>query len=336
MVFDEPPGTRISSFLHSVRDVDVSADLVRNEELGSLLNFSDCESSFEEFQRLASDLSQLSWSTLPIDSQDEIWNTLLEFRNYYRDIRNFSSIDKGIDERDELARQFNAGFDKLKLTVAPFLAYLFWESGDLQSRRADLDETIMDANRSLEAAAQEMSSKLSAADDVLGALRDLSAEAGVGERAATFSKAAERYEQLSAQWLKRAIISAGATIVLALLLVVVWEVEGPISEAGTLQVVLAKAGALAVLSFATITAVRLFRSNAHLAAVNRHREDALRTFMTFVEGAGSVDTKDKVLLAAAHAAFGQTSTGLIGDRVDGNNALELVDGIAGGLIRRRS
>ena len=76
------------------------------------------------------------------------------------------------------------------------------------------------------------------------------------------------------------------------------------SAPSVLQLILAKAVALAVLSYATVTAVRLFRSNAHLAA-GIDREDALRTFMTFVEGTDS----PRVLLAATHAAFGQTETG---------------------------
>ena len=69
-------------------------------------------------------------------------------------------------------------------------------------------------------------------------------------------------------------------------------------------------------------------------AVNRHREDALRTFRSFVEGTESPDTKDQVLLAAARAAFGQVPTGLVTDKGDGASVLEVLSGIGSNLTRR--
>ena len=123
-------------------------------------------------------------------------------------------------------------------------------------------------------------------------------------------------------------IGAGFAIVL------LWRINGQISDAGILQIVLAKAAVLAVLVYGTVTAVRLYRSNAHLAAVNRHREDALRTFRSFVEGTDTPDTTDQVLLAAARAAFGQVPTGLVTEKADGASVLEVLGGIGSNLTRR--
>lgn len=334
MVLDESLGGRIESFLRSVREVDVSEDLVRNEDLGSLLNFSDCAPAFEEFQRFAADLSSLSWSKLPKETQDSVWESLLEVRQAFWDIREFSSEEQGKSERDELANSFLTGFDKVKVKVAPFLAYLFWESGDLKDRANDLDRVITEARTTVEASLRDISDKSSAADRTLEAMRDAAGETGVTQEAKTFVKAARRYELRSLIWILMSAFLLAGTLGVAYLLVEVWETEGELKDAAVLQIVLAKAAALAVLSYATITAVRLYRSNAHLAAVNRHRADALLTFKTFLAGTESSEIKDKVLLVAANAAFGQTPTGLIGDKGDGANTLEVLDGIGGGLIRR--
>ena len=169
---------------------------------------------------------------------------------------------------------------------------------------------------------------------VLESVRDTAAEKGVSQEADQFRKASEKYNRLSSQWLKRALIAGVATVVFALVVVFAWDVNGEIKDASAVQAILAKAAALTVLSYATITCVRLYRSNAHLAAVNQHREDALRTFQTFVDGATDPEVKDKVLLAAANAAFGQTATGLIGERGDGGNTVEVVEGLLGSNIRR--
>ena len=121
---------------------------------------------------------------------------------------------------------------------------------------------------------------------------------------------------------------------MAFLLLWKWSTEGNISDADVLQLVLAKTAALGVGSYLTFTAMRTYRSNAHLAAVNRHRDDALRTFQSFVEGTDSPDTKDQVLLAAARAAFGQTPTGLVSEKGDGGSMLEVLASIANNMGRR--
>ena len=216
----------------------------------------------------------------------------------------------------------------------PYAGYLYWASIDLENYRRDLDELTATARDSVNQAQREMEEKKVESDRMLAAIRTATAKAGVSQEAATFHTAARRYETASRIWLLGALVAVAATVGAAFALVLAWDIDGQISEADVLQIVLAKAAVLAILTYGTVTTVRLYRSNAHLAAVNRHREDALRTFRTFVEGTEAGEIKDKVLLAAAHAAFGQTATGLIGEKSDSGNALEVLDGIGGSLIRR--
>ena len=133
---------------------------------------------------------------------------------------------------------------------------------------------------------------------------------------------------------RRTILSGVLTVGLVLAVVYFWGVQGGISEANVLQVVLAKAVVLAVGLYFTFGAGRIYRANAHLAVVNRHREDSLKTFRAFVAGAGDdQETKSKLLLEAAHAAFGQVPTGLAPTK-EGGNTLEVLDG-ATRVIRAR-
>ena len=150
----------------------------------------------------------------------------------------------------------------------------------------------------------------------------------------TFREAANRYVASAQRWLWAAVFMGVATIAAGLVIALAWGLDGQISNAGVLQIVLAKAAVLAVLVYATVTAVKMYRSNAHLAAVNRHREDALRTFRSFVEGTETDETKDQVLLAAARAAFGQVPTGLVTEKGDGASVLEVLGGIGSNLTRR--
>ena len=192
---------------------------------------------------------------------------------------------------------------------------------------------IADASQSINQLSSEIQGAKSEAERALSEIRAVAAEAGVSQEAGTFHEAANRYESLAKRWLWGSVGSALVTIGVGLAVVFVWNTGGEGSATALVQAVLGRAAVLAVLSFATLTAVRMYRSNSHLAVVNRHREDALKSFNAFREGTHSDDTKDKILLAAAHAAFGQTATGLISEKADGGNTLEVFEGLFGRSVR---
>lgn len=320
--------------LREIAEVDIDRELVRISDLGTTLAFTAHRDLFEDMQRFSESLAELSFASLPERTQEETRNSLNQLRRALDAVKKFSSAQHGESDRDSRANQLRQSFDAFKHTVIPYAGYLSWASIDLEQYRRDLDALTAEARNSVDQSLSELGERKSEADQMLAAIRSAAAETGVSQEAVTFREAAQRYEAVAGRWLLAALAAVVVTVVAAFALVLVWDVDGQISEAAVLQIVLAKAAVLAVLTYGTVTAVRLYRSNAHLAAVNRHREDALRTFRTFVEGTESGEIKDKVLLAAAHAAFGQTATGLIGERGDSGNALEVLDGIGGSLIRR--
>ncbi len=237
-------------------------------------------------------------------------------------------------ERNNRGQRVESGFDDLRRQAIPLVGYLSWKDLRIEEIRENLD-SVADASR---AEARELTSEIERikveAESALSTIREAAAEQGVTQEAATFREAANRYSATSTRWLWTSVFAALVTIGAAFGLVLAWATDGQITDAEVLQLVLVKAAMLAVLTYGTITAVRLYRSNVHLAAVNRHREDALRTFRSFVEGTESPETKDQVLLAAARAAFGQTSTGLISEKGDSANMLEVLAGIANNVGRR--
>ena len=204
----------------------------------------------------------------------------------------------------------------------------------MHSYQQSLNYLISSSQESIETYRVEIDESRAEASRILEAMRSAAAEQGVTQESRTFQKAREHYELLARRWLVAVILAAVVTAGSALAIVFGWTTEGTISDGTVLQIVLAKAAVLAILTYVTVSAGRIYRSNTHLASVNRHREDALRTFQAFVEGTENDEIKDKVLLAAAHAAFGHTATGLIGERSEGSSAIEILDGIGGSLIRK--
>ena len=332
MTSGEDAAPQIRAYLQQISGMSVSG-YVRTDALGWQLDFSGWESSFDDLKRMTTQLSNSGWSRLPQGTQTTALDTLLEIIESLRAIRRFSA-DEGRERRDELAETFGKRLDAFKEIALTYGGYLLWEGSSGEERILPVLQEAEQRLQSIRKGEEEIETKKEEVDSILQTVRETAAEKGVTQEAETFDRASKRYETRSLLWLVGSALLLAATLGLAYLLVEVWETKGEITNAAILQTVLAKTAALAVLSYATITAVRLYRSNAHLAVVNRHRADALLTFKTFVDGSSDLEVRDKVLLVAANAAFGQTPTGLIGDKGDGGNTLEVLDGVAGGLIRR--
>ena len=332
MVSFESPEFRLRSFLGSVKDVDVAEHIVRRQALGEELDFSDCEGSFVEFQDLASAMANVAWGVLPADVQESVLDGIRDVQQAYFAITEFAASE-GKAKRDELAETFHQRLDDFLVKTLPYAGFLLWKQSGVERRARLLLQNIEETSADIRSAHEEIEAKRSDVDDVLKAARGSVAELGASREAQAFHAAASRYERSASRWLKASVASALATIVVGILVVFVWNTLDSDRAATLALAILGRAAVLGVLTYATVTAVRMYRSNAHLAVVNRHREDALQTFRTFIEGTDSVETKSQILLAAAHAAFGQTATGLIGEKADGANTLEVFEGLFGRSVR---
>jgi hypothetical protein len=82
-----------------------------------------------------------------------------------------------------------------------------------------------------------------------------------------------------------------------------------------------------VLLFGLAFSGRQFVASRHNETVNRHRQNALQTFETFVQGAGDPETKDAVLMEATRSIFASQPTGFLrneGERDSPSTAIEVV------------
>ena len=88
---------------------------------------------------------------------------------------------------------------------------------------------------------------------------------------------------------------------------------GPSSD--TIQFVAARIILFGVLSYALVSAVRIYRAEAHNQVVNAHRHHALRTFETFTAASSDDATRNAVLMQATQCIFSHRPSGF-GQRED--------------------
>ena len=331
---DRPELEELNSTLREITGLEVDADLVRSGELGNM-NFNEWRDEFDSTIELGKRLSTLRWGLLTPQQVQTMQGAAVNLRYALTQVQTFD-LSTGGDlqqEREQLASSLIEVRDALLDVAVPLIGYISWESVDINSIQGEMRGALEEARRTAGSALDEIDAMREDASKALDAMREASIEAGVAHHSETFAKAAVRHESNAKRWVIAAICVGLATILAGILLVWLWESNGDISDAGVLQIVLIKAVVLSVGFYATVTCVRLYRSNAHLAVINRHREDSLRTFRAFVEGAGEdSETKAKVLLEATHAAFGHVPTGLATEG-GGTGVIEVLDGVTG-LVRR--
>lgn len=338
--------------LDAIVGVDVEHEIVRETELGAL-SFRPDKEFLDHVAGYCARIRELQWEEIAPDQIRNVRDLANELDRALDRLKQFNLQMSGSPEsyKTDYFRHYQRAFFSLQEFATPLVGALMWNELDLEGARRALTEEAEKARAEVErlnahiedvrmvnateadkarqqrtSLIEEQKRLLTEGERNLEAIRGVSAEAGVEYQAKAFAEAAQRHEAAAKTWLRRTILSGVLTVGLVLAVVYFWGVQGGISEANVLQVVLAKAVVLAVGLYFTFGAGRIYRANAHLAVVNRHREDSLKTFRAFVAGAGDdQETKSKLLLEAAHAAFGQVPTGLAPTK-EGGNTLEVLDG----------
>jgi hypothetical protein len=147
-------------------------------------------------------------------------------------------------------------------------------------------------------------------ESTLEQVRKAAAEVGVAQHAIHFQNEASSHLKLSKLWL-------AATLILALLTLGygafnVWYYSTHIltlSSSQAIQLGISKLVIFAVLYFGVVWSGKIYKAQQHNYVVNRHRQNALSTFETFVKAASEDQTKNAVLIQATQSIFSPQISG---------------------------
>ncbi|MDE0132300.1 MAG: hypothetical protein OXM62_03165 [bacterium] len=202
-------------------------------------------------------------------------------------------------------------------SVGGYISYLVNDQTAFQERMAELQ-----SNR------DETERIVGEAQAALGAVRGIAGEAGVEKHSSIFGEQATTDSAAAGRWLVWAGVLGGVS--LAWILGALW-ILPPSTE--TLAKVIGELGGrfaiLTLLLFALGFALRQYASSKHNQTVNLHRQNALRTFKTFVSAADDPEIRDAVLLEAARSIFVPQSSGFLRGRQETESPSMLVE-----VIRR--
>ncbi|MXX75212.1 MAG: hypothetical protein F4Y77_07390 [Holophagales bacterium] len=317
-------------------------ELVRTDYLGASFDFGEYVPLFELVLRLFRELHAADLSTLPDSQIEQLQDATNRIAGDFGKIKAFEpkDVSSPADQRDHLAQTLKGTHEAVFQTVSWAVAYASSRSVDLRRVQreakalvAEIDVLKMDTVSQL----QEFQQNATA---IVNNIREAAGEVGVGQRASQFRDQAEQYATAKKTWLRASVGVAALAIALAAgnvgyLLSKLAETE--ISAGRAIELAVAKVLLFSVLYYALVWVVRTYRAASHNEVVNRHRENALRTFETFVAAATDEQTKQAVLLRATECVFGHQTSGFSEPgRDDSTSArlLEIVRGVRPGIEER--
>ena len=140
--------------------------------------------------------------------------------------------------------------------------------------------------------------------------------AGFAKETTHFNKTGEDHGTQAKKWLSAVAASAGVLLAYAAGLLF-YTVANPTSTSGIsgadFQLAVAKVLVFSVLLSLLVGTTRIYRAHRHNQVVNKHRENALKAFQTFIAGTADEDTKNAILIQATRTVFSPTVTGYIGN-----------------------
>ena len=287
-----------------------SQDLERSRELGSRLDFQPAKRIIKQVFELYRPLEESSTDDgIPMRDLHALVSGIESAQSGLQRILDFDSEISGVEERDSIIHELESVYAQtfmrvktLGLCCSPRVREPLGpaEVTKVRSVMAEID----DIRKSIVDQRAEAST-------IVAGMRAAAAEAGTVEYAEYFRREAEKHCSAKYRWL-------AAVGVLTLILVLsaagsVWYYATVGTADWTLpqavQIALAKVILFSGLSYGVVLSARSYRAESHNEVVNRHRENALRTFEAFAKASKDPETQSAVLLQATQCIFSHQGSG---------------------------
>ncbi|MCX5717284.1 MAG: hypothetical protein NTW44_03035 [Nitrospirae bacterium] len=290
-------------------------DIIRTDELGRELSFEIGLPIFERVLKLFHALYTSNLDNVPYNTLNALKNQAKDALDEFNKVKTFSPRQQSqnpIGIRDNLVNSLRDRYDTYFQIISPVIAYSIRKGTDFEALEKKAQETV----NSIESLKNEYLSKqgqiTSEMESVLQKVRQAAAEVGVAQHATHFKDEAIDHNEKSEKWLYATVAIATLTIVWGFLAIFVIKVPDNASSAQVLQFTIGKLIVLSALYYSLVWSAKNYYAHRHNYVINKHRQNCLNTFETFVKAAGNdAETKNAVLLQATQSIFSSQSSGYV-------------------------
>lgn len=300
-------------------------DLGRREELGTAFNFEEGIPIFERTLKLFRDLSECNFDNLPVGVLDGLRQLADQTLAAFNEIRNFNleAQPSPRPARDQIIEkiknQYPTHFNKL----SSIIAYSVRKGTDFAKLERQGKETLEVQRKIIEDLETKSNQLLSKMQTTLDKLQQAAAKVGVAQHSIHFTNQSDYHKKSSKIWLIATGVIGIATILFA------WfSLHNVATSDSVYQIVrftISRVLIISILSYALVWAGRNYSAHKHNEVINKHRQNALSTFETFVKATDDPETKNAVLLQATHCIFTPQKSGYLGKDSEPSSANRIVE-----------
>jgi len=299
-------------------------ELLINPDSGKI-SFEGCRPELERTYSMLNQFKLLPLDLLPDGPTQEIVNTLPPIKQTIDQIRAFSiESDNPMGTRDQLVNQIKSQADQFFTAAHLYIPYLAYQKGDVQRNINELTRSVKEAGLLVDGAKDDIKKRRGEIGDIIVAAREAAASVGVTHFTAVFNAEANTQDSSAQKWLKTTAGLAAGTILAALLMVFV-PVKADATTPQVIQIFTSKVVILGLLFTATIWCGRLYKAARHQSAINKHRENALKTFQAFTKAASDDDVRNAVLMESTKSIFALTPSGYLDNESVPDGGLKIVE-----------
>ena len=300
-------------------------DLIRRDELGIELNFSEAEDLFERTINLFKGLINVDISSLPDQRINQLNGEMAKFMTCINEIRSFKA-SQGKGERDNRINRIKSGYENWFNIISPVIAYCTKAGTDYDALQRKAREALVSFEALQEQAKIDREQAKIEIEETKRAVQKAAAEVGVTQHTTNFKEAADYFDKNSDFWMKVIIGMSVVSIayIFGVFVLVPVQVQEPYFYS-FLQGAMPRFTGLLVLFYLLTIATGNYRAQSHNYIVNKNKQNALSTFETFVKATDNEEIKNAVLLQTTKAIFNNTQSGYLKNECIGEESSQIIE-----------
>ena len=309
--------------------------LVRTDELGTSLDFSEGVEVFRRTLVLFESLRESNLDNIPLTTLDQLTQLATQATQIFQSIRSFdpSGQNNPAVVRDSLIKQVADQYQGFFQQISPVVAYSVRKGTDFDRLEREARAGLEEINRLRNQTESEGNAIVGQAKAALEQVQRAAAQVGVAQHAVHFKEEAAEHLRRSKGWLIATGLLGAATAGFGGWSLFYYATQaGSLTTAQFIQLAVSKLVVFSILYLAAFWSGRNYRAQWHNHVVNKHRQNALSTFETFVKASGDDQTKNAVLLQATKSIFSPQVSGFVGGESDSGQSpqiLEIIRGVMG-------
>jgi hypothetical protein len=269
------------------------------------INFSAALPTIERTFGLVGQLKGLSLDFVSHGRLTNLQNLLQQIVEALKQIEAFNlSVPNPAQQRDSIVQTLQNQYDGWFEQISGVVAFAVRSSTDFAALESSLREKIAQVEVIIKDTSEKQAAAVKTSEETLASIRKAAAEAGVSQQAIYFKNEATEHATDATRWLKATCMMAVLTVAWGALSFIFWTPAADATVPQVLHDTVAKVIILSGLYYGLVWTARNYNASRHNYVINKHRQNSLSTFETFVKAAESdPDTKNAVLLQTTLSVF---------------------------------